>query len=162
MKEFFRSEAGCSPVVVSAVFPASPERLFDAWTRPEDLRTWFGQESTQLGDIKIDLREGGAWRFHMCPDAEDTELLEGIYLRIHRAKLLSFSWTHLVRAADGTEQKTQPSYVTIKFEPLGAATRMTLEHREIVTEDGRLGVGSGWVESFRTLYRLAAAENTIT
>lgn len=161
MKAFFRSEAGRSPVVVSAVFPAPPERLFDAWTRPEDLRKWFGQQPTRLGDIEIDLREGGAWRFHMCSDAGDTELLEGTYLRIHRAKLLSFSWTHLMRAADGTEQKTQPSYVTITFEPFGAATKMTLEHREIVTEEGRLGVGSGWVESFRTLYRLAAAGTTI-
>lgn len=151
MIDVFSSPAGTSPVVIEAVFPASPTRLFQAWTRPEDLRKWFGEDPATLGQIEIDLYEGGAWRFHMRSDAQKTEVLEGQYLKIREGELLSFSWRHSVQTADGTLRQTSPSAVTITFEPMGKATRMRLEHRAILTEGGRQGVRAGWIASFEAL-----------
>ncbi len=158
MIDVFRSPAGSSPVVVEALFPASPERLFDAWTKAEDLKRWFGNDPSQLGDIEIDLREGGAWRFYMCVEAGRREFLEGYYLIVQRAELLSFSWCHTVEMEPGAERKTPPSQVTISFQAEGAATRMRLEHREIVLADGRIGVRQGWINSFEALAAILAGE----
>ena len=147
------SAPGTHPVLVEAVFPTTAHRLFDAWTKPEQLRRWFGQDPNDLEDIRIDLREGGAWRFVLhCSEGRE-EYLEGRYLEILPGERLSFSWSHNVKSVDGDHSQTPPSRVTIRFEPMGAATRMILEHREIVTEGGRFGVRKGWLASFRTLGR---------
>lgn len=43
---------------------AAPRRLvFDAFTRPELLRRWYGPRGWRLVVCEIDLRPGGAWRF---------------------------------------------------------------------------------------------------
>lgn len=44
----------------------APKRLvFDCWTKPEHVRRWFGPEAWALDVCDIDLRVGGAYRFHM-------------------------------------------------------------------------------------------------
>lgn len=43
---------------------AAPRRLvFDALTKPELLRRWFGARGWNLIACEVDLRAGGAWRF---------------------------------------------------------------------------------------------------
>jgi len=160
MIDVFRSPAGINPVVIEALFPAQPDRLFDAWTRPDDLRKWFGQDPSQLAKIEIDLREGGAWRFEMVPGETSVEFLEGEYLKIRRAELLSFSWAHLVKNADGTSQKTPASKVTVTFSPMGASTKMRLEHSAIISNGGRIGVREGWTTSMKSLFALLMDAST--
>ena len=57
---FLRSAPGSDPIVVEGTFAASPERVFRAWTRPEEVRKWFGQQPDSLESAEIDLRVGGA------------------------------------------------------------------------------------------------------
>ena len=158
MIDVFSAPAGASPVVIEATFEADAHRLFDAWTRPEQLRRWFGHDPSDLRDIQIDLKEGGRWRFVMGSGEGREESLEGHYTKIVPGRSLVFSWSHHVRHADGKHERTPPSEVAIHFEPIGASTRMTLEHREIRNEGGRLGVRKGWIKSFRTLADLLGAE----
>lgn len=156
MIDVISSTPGASPVVIEAVFPATAARLFDAWTQPDQLRKWFGTDPGELEDIQIDLREGGVWRFVMrCGEGEE-EFLEGRYLEILPGERLAFSWSHIIKTPDGEHKKTPPSRVTIQFEPIGSGTRMTLEHQEIVTDGGRLGVRKGWLISFQALAGLVA------
>ncbi len=158
MIDIISSPPGASPVMIEAMFPTTAARLFDAWTQPQQLRQWFGTDPNDLLDIQIDLREGGAWRFVMrCSEGKE-EFLEGRYLEILPGKRLAFSWSHNVRTPEGEHQRTPPSCVTICFEPIGAATRMTLEHREIASDSGRLGVRKGWLTSFQTLAGLVEQE----
>ncbi|MGI9418897.1 MAG: SRPBCC family protein [Geminicoccaceae bacterium] len=158
MIDVISSKPGANPVTIEAVFPTTAARLFDAWTQPEQLRQWFGMDPSALGDIQIDLREGGVWRFVMrCGDGRE-EVLEGRYLEILPGERLAFSWSHKVKTSDGGDKRTPPSRVTIQFEPMGAATRMTLEHVEIVTDGGRVGVRKGWQASFRALADLVAPD----
>ena len=156
MIDLISSEPGASPVKIEAVFSASAIRLFDAWTKPDQLRRWFGTDPTDLQDIHVDLREGGVWRFTMRCSEDREEFLEGRYLEIVPGEKLAFSWSHNVKTAEGKHDQTPPSRVTIHFEPMGSATRMTLEHREIVTDGGRIGVRKGWVASFQALADLVA------
>ena len=146
------SPSGASPIVLDALFPASPARLFRAWTTPQDLMRWFGTDPTLLSRIDLDLRIGGAWRFHMNARTEQVEYLHGTYLRIDPDQALAFTWAHVVESADGARRETPPSQVIVTFTPNGKATRLVLEHRDISTEGGRIGVRDGWITSLQTLH----------
>lgn len=39
---FLKSALGTEPVVVEGIFAASVERVYRAWTEPEELKAWFG------------------------------------------------------------------------------------------------------------------------
>jgi uncharacterized protein YndB with AHSA1/START domain len=41
--------------------------VWDAWTRPEMLRQWWGPEKTSITDCEVDLRVGG--RIHIVMEA---------------------------------------------------------------------------------------------
>ena len=158
MIDVISSAPGANPVMIEAVFPTTATRLFDAWTQPEQLRQWFGTNPSDLIDIQVDLRQGGVWRFVMrCSEGRE-EFLEGRYLEILPGERLVFSWSHNVKTPGGEHERTPPSRVTIRFEPIGSATRMILEHREIVTDDGRVGVRMGWRTSFQALAGLVAPD----
>lgn len=158
MINILASIEGAEPVVIEAMFPTTARRLFAAWTEPDQVRQWFGLDPTMLTDVRIDLREGGHWRFVMRAGRDREEYLEGQYLEILPEERLTFSWSHHVKTAEGQHDQTPPSQVSIRFEPHGKATRMTLEHKAISTEGGRLGVRKGWIASFESLAKAVAAK----
>jgi uncharacterized protein YndB with AHSA1/START domain len=49
--------------VLTRAFDAPRRLVFDALTRPELLRRWFGADGWNLVDCEVDLRVGGRWRF---------------------------------------------------------------------------------------------------
>jgi uncharacterized protein YndB with AHSA1/START domain len=50
-------------VVMTRDFDAPRDLVFDALTRPELLKRWYGPRGWSLVVCEIDLRVGGAWRF---------------------------------------------------------------------------------------------------
>jgi uncharacterized protein YndB with AHSA1/START domain len=44
-------------------FRAPRKLVFEAWTRCEHLRRWYGPRDWELVVCELDLREGGKWRF---------------------------------------------------------------------------------------------------
>ncbi len=51
-------------LVMTRVFDAPRERVFDAWTRPELLSRWLGIfDGMTMPVCEIDLREGGGYRY---------------------------------------------------------------------------------------------------
>ena len=50
-------------VVLTRVFDAPRDLVFEALTRPELLKRWFGPHGWNLVVCEVDLRVGGAWRY---------------------------------------------------------------------------------------------------
>jgi uncharacterized protein YndB with AHSA1/START domain len=50
-------------VVLQRIFDAAPGLVFDALTKPELLKLWYGPTGWSLDLCEIDLRVGGKWRF---------------------------------------------------------------------------------------------------
>jgi uncharacterized protein YndB with AHSA1/START domain len=48
---------------MTRVFNAPRQLVFDAWTKPELLKQWFGRRGDSLKVCDVDLRVGGAYRF---------------------------------------------------------------------------------------------------
>src|ERR1700736_623446 len=50
-------------IVLTRVFNAPRQMIYDAWTKPELLKRWFGPHGWSLVVCEIDLRVGGTFRF---------------------------------------------------------------------------------------------------
>jgi len=151
---FLTSEPGETPVVVEGVFKATPDRVFRAWTEPDEIRRWFGPTPHSLETIDIDLREGGAWRFAF-PKAEGGQnAMIGEYVDVEAGRRLVFTWQHERVLDDGAREATPRSQVTVTFEPRAEGTFVRLVHEAIEKVDGRQGVGRGWNAGFGQLQAL--------
>jgi uncharacterized protein YndB with AHSA1/START domain len=50
-------------VRLSRIYKATPERLFEAYTDPEQIPKWWGPAKYKTTVDKMDVRVGGTWRF---------------------------------------------------------------------------------------------------
>lgn len=50
-------------IVLSRVFDAPRELVFEAFSKPEHVAHWWGQKNSTLASCEIDFRPGGTWRF---------------------------------------------------------------------------------------------------
>jgi uncharacterized protein YndB with AHSA1/START domain len=69
-------------VVLTRVFDAEPGLVFDALTKPELLKLWYGPAGWSFDVCEIDLKVGGRWRFvSRRPDGKEIGQL-GVYREI--------------------------------------------------------------------------------
>jgi uncharacterized protein YndB with AHSA1/START domain len=66
-------------IVLTRVFDAPRHMIYDAWTKPELLKRWFGPRGWSLEVCDIDLKVGGKWRFVLRgPDGKEMGM-RGVY-----------------------------------------------------------------------------------
>ncbi len=91
-------------------FRAAPERVFDAWTKEDQIARWWDPEGTPLAACRIDLREGG--QFSLTNASHPDRPFAGTYTRVSRPGELGFE------AMGATS--------LIRFEPHQDGTLMTV------------------------------------
>ena len=66
-------------IVLTRVFDAPRDLVYDAFTKPELLKRWFGPRGFSLTVCEVDLRVGGDWRFVLRgPDGKEMGM-RGVY-----------------------------------------------------------------------------------
>ena len=78
---------------MTRLFDAPRQLVFDAMTKPEHVRRWWGciSEGHSVTQCEIDLRVGGAWRFvHRGPEGEYPAFY-GVYKEIDAPGLLVYT-----------------------------------------------------------------------
>src|SRR5689334_6259703 len=71
-------------IVLTRVFDAPRQLVFEAFTRPELLKRWFGPRGWSLVVCEVDLKVGGGFRFVLrSPQGKDMGL-RGVYREIVR------------------------------------------------------------------------------
>lgn len=69
-------------IVMTRVFDAPREMVFDAFSKPELLKQWFGPRGWSLVVCEVDLRIGGGFRFVLRgPDGREMGM-RGVYREI--------------------------------------------------------------------------------
>jgi uncharacterized protein YndB with AHSA1/START domain len=77
-------------LVSTRTIDAPRDRVFEAWTRPEQLAAWWGPRGFTNTFHECDVRPGGAWRFTMHgPDGADYEN-ESLFLEISPPERIAF------------------------------------------------------------------------
>jgi uncharacterized protein YndB with AHSA1/START domain len=69
-------------ITLTRIFDAPRSLVFDAMTKPELLKRWFGPRGYSLTVCDVDLKVGGRWRFVLRgPDGADMGM-SGVYREI--------------------------------------------------------------------------------
>ena len=122
-------------------FAASPERLFKAWTTPEELKRWHAPAPLTCVLAEIDLRVGGQYRIHMRePDGREHRVA-GVYRIVEPNRKLAYTWKWepLNSTADQCE-----TMVTLEFLAKGTGTELVLTHEGFATDEARTNHERGW------------------
>jgi uncharacterized protein YndB with AHSA1/START domain len=78
-----------STLEVSKQFDCSKEKLYQAWTEPEQLKQWWKPMGKQLTDVENNIEEGGIVRYSF----EGNSLtIDGKYENVIEQELLEYSW----------------------------------------------------------------------
>ena len=143
-------------LVVRRRYKASPQRVFEAWTRPELLRQWFhATDNHEPCVAETDLRVGGRFRVGMrlrddanskpgqgCDHAagERQFIAGGTYREIQINRKLAFTWQWESGTDAGHEM-----LITLDFQPSpGGGTELTLTQERFPNEQSRKSHEQGW------------------
>jgi uncharacterized protein YndB with AHSA1/START domain len=144
-------------IVSERVFEAPRERVYAAYTDPQQIPAWWGPRRMTTTVEEMDVRPGGAWRFLLRdPDGEEVGF-RGVYREVSAPDRIvqTFEWEGM------------PGHViveTASFEDLGGSTKVTTTSLFHTTEerDGMLasGMETGLTETHDRLAELLAREGS--
>ncbi len=148
----FTTERDKLRVVMERVFDAPREAVFRAFIDPHAIPRWWGLRSQTTTVDRMDVKEGGAWRF-VCRDESGNEYaFHGVFKKVDRPKLLSLTFNFEGLAGD------HELLETVMFEDLSGKTRVTSTavYANLEDLDGMVGSGmeSGAIESWDRLAEL--------
>ena len=124
-------------LVVRRTIRATPERLFDAWTRPEELKKWWGPTGVTCTDAVVDLGVGGRYRIANRFPNGDVVWITGEFEVVERPHRLVYSWRL------GTDTQT-PERVSVTFVARAGNTEVTVTHERIPSIPVRDVHEQGW------------------
>jgi uncharacterized protein YndB with AHSA1/START domain len=124
-------------LVVRRTIAAAPERLFDAWTRPEQLRQWWGPAGVTCTAAEIDLRPGGSYRIANQFPGGRVLWISGEFFCIERPRELGYTWRL------GSQHEPYER-VTVRFERRGPHTEVIVTHERIRDVTDRERHEQGW------------------
>ena len=143
-------------VLITRIFDAPRERVFRAWTDPDELAAWYGPEhmETPRERIHIDLRVGGRYELTMVQRGGGAEFaLRYQILELVEPELIVLRSEPMPEAG-----LHEPTIVRVEFHDHGAKTRMTLSDGPYPPE-GRGHAEAGYTAAFDTLATLVAETN---
>ncbi len=126
---------------------ATPERVWEAWTDPEQVKRWFAPAPWRVAECEINLRPGGLFRTRMeRPDGESFDGL-GCYLDVVKPSRLVFT-----DALTAGYRPSKESFFTVALtiEPHGAGTRYIVRALHADPESRRKHEDMGFYQGWRT------------
>jgi uncharacterized protein YndB with AHSA1/START domain len=158
-------ETSADTFVITRVFNAPRQAVWDAWTKPELLERWSGPKGTKITVKAHDLRPGGI--LHSRLDAPDGGRMWGKYVYREVSAPSRLAWAHsfsdehanVTRAPFFDGKWPLELLTTVTFADEGAGTRVTLTwtplnatdtERETFTANMK-SMHQGWTGSFEQL-----------
>lgn len=150
--------ASTAPFVKQSCLIRAPRsKVYEAWTKPEIVKQWFGPTNRHCPVAILDVREGGAYRLEvntnddavLAPGAPRTSAAEGVYTEVVPNERLQFTWMP-------SWNPGEESLVTVTFADAQGGTEVTILH-ERISSDGCQGYGQGWAGSLQKLANLLGA-----
>jgi len=140
-------------VLITRIFDAPRERVFNAWTDPDEVAAWYGPErmDTPRERIRIDLRVGGRYELTMVQPGGGADFSIGY-------EILELSEPELIVLRSDPMPSVgmhQPTVLRVEFHDHGAKTRMTLSDGPY--PGGAKHAEAGWNAAFDKLAALLAA-----
>lgn len=137
-------------------FQRSARLLFEAWTKPEHLKHWWGCEGSSIPHCAIDLRVGGSWSLVMRMADGSDHPFHGTYREVMRPYRLVYTECYEMPKFGSPEWLT-----TVTFDESQVATLVTytIQHKSREVRDGHLraGMQEGMIQTLTRLDEHTAA-----
>ena len=150
------STPGELEIVVARDFRAPRQLVFDAYTKPELLRRWFGPHGYTLVVCEIDLRVDGHWCYVVRGSDGSDMTLQGYFREIVRPEILVTTQTF----DEGEYIADNASLCTTTFLERDGITTLTTTVRyatpELRDEMARSGMADGMGSGYERLEDLLA------
>jgi glutathione S-transferase len=130
---------------VRRTFAAAPERVFAAWTTPEELKLWAGPGPIECPVTEVDLRVGGRFRINMRdPNGKEYRVV-GTYREVDPPRRLVYTWSW------ETDPLVTDSLVTVDFHDRSGKTEVVLRHEKFPDAERRDRHQVGWTACLEKL-----------
>ena len=143
------SPANEKELVITRLFNAPRELVWQAWTDPAHLAQWWGPEGFTARVEENDLRPNGRWRYVMIgPDGAEYPSI-GVFREVVPFERIvsTDDFGDDFQPLEGMELPGE-MIVTTFFESVGDKTRLTIRIEHSTLEDRRkheaMGVIAGW------------------
>jgi uncharacterized protein YndB with AHSA1/START domain/predicted enzyme related to lactoylglutathione lyase len=132
---------------------APPERVFAAWTKPDQVQNWFGPATCRVLGVEIDLRVGGGYRFNVFSEKMGKMSVRGEYLEVSPPAKLVFTWLW----EDDPDWANLRSVVTVEFAAKDGGTDVQITHEGFPNAESEGNHEHGWNGCLDKLAARAAA-----
>lgn len=134
---------------------APPDRVYRAWTEPEQFIKWFrGSREGRLEIQKFECWEGGRYDVTMITPNGDRLNLTGRYVSLQPDRKLVITWQW-----DFAPAGSDPTTVTVDIEPIDTGTRLVVTHDGFPNSNVRDRHESGWRPSLSMLGEMLACRD---
>jgi uncharacterized protein YndB with AHSA1/START domain len=125
-------------ILMTRAFDAPRDLVFEAWTKPEHVRQWWGKRDATMLVCEADVRPGGSWRY--VTTSEDGEVpFTGVYREVTPPERLVYTEIYDVEPFNSGD----PAVNTVTFAGEGGRTVVTMitvfptkEVRDFVLQTG--------------------------
>ena len=129
--------------------PAARSRVFEAFTDPAQLASWWGPEGFRIPNVRFEPRVGESYRIEMQPPEGDAFYLAGEFRAVDPLKRLAFTFRWEEPDPDDVE-----NLVELAFRGGGETTHLALVQGPFRTEARRALHDGGWTDSLDKLEAL--------
>ena len=140
-------------IEMKRTFAAPRHLVYEAYSKPEHVKQWWGCNEMKMTVCEIDFRPGGAWRYVLrMPDGQEHPF-KGVYQEIKAPEKLVFTFIYDVDLI-----RDHPAIETITFVEEQGKTTLTcnIRHKTKEARDGHLqsGMETGAAATFDNLEKL--------
>lgn len=147
MTETVSSTGAKDGVTITFTFDAPRDKVYQAWTDPQQLSQWWGPGgfSSPVAGISLDVKPGGVWRAAIVSDEDGSEIpFAGTYTEVSAPERLAFTMT------DPSEDQSTADVTTLIFTEVNGKTEMAF-HQAGVSDDAKDELYDGWSSFFAKL-----------
>lgn len=139
---------------ISRVIEAPRDRVYAAWTDPEQLKQWFGPENVKTRELVADARMGGTFRWDIINSEGEEMTMRGEFRELQPDKKIVFTW----QWEDDEDWENHISIVTVELYDRDGGTELRLTHEQLPNEESRDGHTRGWESALDKLERLFSSK----
>ena len=139
---------------ISRVIEAPRDRVYAAWTDPEQLKQWFGPENVKTRELVADARVGGTFRWDIINSEGEEMTMRGEFRELQPDKKIVFTW----QWEDDEDWENHISIVTVELYDRDGGTELRLTHEQLPNEESRDGHTRGWESALDKLERLFSSK----
>ena len=132
-------------VEISKEFNVGVKTLYEAWTEPEQLKSWWKPMNKKLIDVVNDVKEGGQVKYIFN---DNTLIIEGKYTEVKKLEKLVYTWNWQL---PNDKIKDSSYQLTVAFSGNDSTSVIHILQENFTNEEGTLPHREGWVNGLNDL-----------